>query len=138
VSFTFFTDRNLGHKFPSILRGAGLHVEEHDDHFGPTTPDVEWIAAVASRSWIAVSRDERIRYKPNERRAVFDARLGLLLVIGNAPHPELAMNFVRTIDPITNFLSRQRPPFIAKVYRPSPKDAAHNPQAPGRIDLWLP
>jgi hypothetical protein len=138
VSFTFFTDRNLGHKFPDILRAAGLNVEEHDDHFGPTTPDVEWIAAVASRNWIAVSRDERIRYKPNERRAVFDARLGLLLVIGNATHPELAMNFVRTAGPIMAFLSRRNAPFIAKVYRPSPAEVARNPQAAGRIDLWLP
>jgi hypothetical protein len=137
VSFTFFTDRNLGHKFPHILRAAGLHVEEHDDHFGPTTSDVEWIAEVAARNWISVSRDERIRYKPNERAAVFAAELGLVLVIGNATHPELADNFVRTIGPITNFLSRQRAPFIAKVYRPSPKDIARNPQAPGRIDLWL-
>jgi len=138
VSFTFFTDRNLGHKFPDILRAAGLQVEQHDDHFGPTTPDVDWIAKVASRNWIAISRDERIRYKPNERHAVFDAGLGLILLIGNAPHPELAANFVRTIDPITNFLSRRRPPFIAKVYRPSLKDVARNPQASGRIDLWLP
>lgn len=75
MSFTFFTDRNLGRKFPSILRDAGLHVEEHDDHFGPPTPDVEWSAAVASRNWIAVSRDARIRYKANEQHAVFAAGL---------------------------------------------------------------
>lgn len=138
MSITFFTDRNLGHKFPNILRAAGLQVEEHDDYFGPTTPDVDWITTVASRNWIAVSRDERIRYKPNELAAVFGAGLGLVLVMGKATHPELAANFVRTIDPITSFLNRRRPPFIAKVYRPSPKDIARNPQAPGRIELWLP
>jgi hypothetical protein len=138
VSFTFFTDRNLGHKFPSTLRAAGLDVEEHDDHFEPTTPDVEWITTVAARNWIAISRDERIRYKPNERRAVFDAGLGLLLMIGNATHPELAMNFVRSTGPIMAFLSRYKPPFIAKLYRPSPKEVARNAQAADRIDLWLP
>lgn len=29
----FFTDRDLGKKFPTILREGGLTVERHADHF---------------------------------------------------------------------------------------------------------
>ncbi|MGI9179024.1 MAG: hypothetical protein ACR2H9_00720 [Longimicrobiaceae bacterium] len=138
MSFTFFTDRDLGRKFPAILRAAGLAVERHDDHFAPTTPDEEWITSVAARGWIALSHNERIRYTPNERDAVLRGRLGLLLVVGKAPFPELAANFVRSYDRIASFLDRHRPPFIAKVYRASPKELALNPDAPGRVELWFP
>jgi hypothetical protein len=36
LSVVYFTDRNLGKQFPEILRAAGLTVERHDDHFGPS------------------------------------------------------------------------------------------------------
>jgi hypothetical protein len=35
----FFTDRDLGKRFPEILRAAGLTVQRHSDHFEPETPD---------------------------------------------------------------------------------------------------
>lgn len=82
MAWTFFTDRNLGKRFPQLLRDAGLAVEHHDAHFAPATPDVEWIQEVAARGWIAISHDERIRYKADERSAVVAHGLGLLL---NAP-----------------------------------------------------
>ncbi len=138
MSFTFFTDRDLGRKFPAILRAAGLTVERHDDHFGPTTPDEEWITRVAAEGWIAISHNERIRYTPNERDAVLRAGLALLLVVGKAPFPELAANFVRSYDSIAAFLGRHQPPFIAKVYRASPKELTRNSEAPGRVELWFP
>ncbi len=138
MSFIFFTDRDLGRQFPDILRSAGLVVERHDDHFGPTTPDEEWITRVAAEGWIAISHNERIRYTPNERDAVLRGGLGLLLVVGKAPFPELAANFVRSYHRITAFLDRYRPPFIAKVYRASPKELTLNPEAPGRVELWFP
>lgn len=46
---TFFTDRDLGHRFAQLLLTAGVRVERHDDHFQPTTPDDEWIGAVGRR-----------------------------------------------------------------------------------------
>ena len=35
----FFTDRDLGKRFPAILRDAGLTVERHADHFAHDCPD---------------------------------------------------------------------------------------------------
>ncbi|MGH9203417.1 MAG: hypothetical protein ACRD2A_19515 [Vicinamibacterales bacterium] len=62
----FFTDRDLGKRFPEILAAAGLKVERHADYFSPATPDEEWLQRVGERGWIAVTHDRRIRYKPNE------------------------------------------------------------------------
>lgn len=131
MSLVFFTDRDLGNTFPATLAQHGMTVERHADHFAPDCPDEEWLRVVGSRSWTALTRDARIRYKPNELAAVVRHRVALLVVAGNAPHAELAMNFVRTGERIAAFLSRHAPPFIAKVYRPTPAEIATNHQAPG-------
>ena len=138
VSTVFFADRNLGKQFPSILIDAGLRVERHDDHFGPGTPDVEWIPVVAGRGWVAISHDERIRYKPNEKAAVLTHGLGLLLVAGKAPFPELARQFLRTLPRVERFLAAHHPPFIAKVRRAAPRELARDPDASGTVELLLP
>jgi hypothetical protein len=39
LTFVYFTDRDLGKRFPKILRSSGLTVERHGDHFAPDTAD---------------------------------------------------------------------------------------------------
>ena len=133
MSHVFFTDRDLGTRFPEILKAAGLHVERHADHFAPDTSDEEWLEAVGERGWIAITHDSRIRYKPNELAAVVEHRVALLVVVGKAPFPELAESFVLTLPRIEAFLAKHTPPFIAKVYRAS---EAVGPSAGGRVELW--
>jgi hypothetical protein len=132
----FFTDRNLGHHFPSILRDAGLSVEHHDKHFGENTRDEEWLEFVGARGWIAITRDARIRYKPNERAAVIHHRVALLVLIGTAPFPELARSFLASRSRIERFAQSHSPPYVAKLYRPSTTERAKRPDAPGRVELW--
>jgi hypothetical protein len=98
VSFVYFTDRDLGKRFPEILRTAGLSVERHADHFGETTPDETWLAEVGRRGWIALTHDQRIRYKPNERDAVMRHNVALLVIVGKAAFPKLARAFVNTLS----------------------------------------
>ena len=117
MSRTYFTDRDLGNSFPDILSAAGLRVERHRDHFKPDCPDAEWLEAVGARGWIAITHDTRIRYKPNELAAVEKHGIGLLVVIGKAPFPELARSFVQNAAAIERFIAARKPPFIAKVYR---------------------
>ena len=134
----FFTDRDLGKRFPQTLREAGLVVETHSEHFEPDCPDDVWLEAIGKRGWIAVTHDGRIRYKPNELAAVMQNRVALLVVVGHAPFPELARHFVATKSRILGFVERHEPPYIAKVYRPSPTDAVGDAMVPGRIELWHP
>lgn len=138
MSPVFFTDRDLGKRFPEILRAAGLTVERHADHFVHDCPDEDWLAEIGRRGWVAITHDGRIRYKPNERDAVIRNRVALLVTIGQAPYPELANAFVSTRDRILRFVERHQPPYIAKVYRPGASEAAKNPDAPGRVELWYP
>jgi hypothetical protein len=138
LSVVYFTDRDLGKRFPEILKSAGFTVEQHQDHFAPDTPDEVWLAAVGRRGWIALTHDRRIRYKPNERDAVMRHGVALLVIVGAAPLPELARAFVATAPAVERFLARHKPPFIAKVYRPSPADMSRRRDPTGHVELWYP
>ena len=120
LDLTLFTDRDLGTRiFPEILRSQGLTVEIHDDFFGDTTPDEEWLAFVGEKGWIALTRNKKIRYNPIERDAVFYAGVPLFVMRGRWRHDDLARGFTENISNIERFLSRHSPPFIAHVYLPS-------------------
>ncbi len=138
MSFVYFTDRDLGTRFPGILREAGLTVERHADHFAHNAPDEEWLAEVSRQGWIALTHNLRIRYAPNECQAVIDHRASLLVLVGHAPFSDLAHAFVATLPRIERFLERHKPPLIAKVYRPSPAETSRRATARGRIELWYP
>jgi hypothetical protein len=138
LTLVFFTDRDLGHRFPELLAAAGLTVERHRDHFPPDCPDHLWLEKVGRRGWIALTHDARIRYKPNEKAAVLLHKVTLLVLVGKAPFHELAESFVRTVPRVAAFLRKNPPPVIAKVYRPSPAELPRRPLAPGRVERWYP
>ncbi len=134
----YFTDRDLGKQFPAILAAAGLRVERAADHFAHDTPDPQWLETVGQHGWTVITHDGRIRYKPNELAAVVQHRVALLVVIGKLPYPQLARHFVATLSRIEAFLDAHSPPFIAKVYRPTPAELTKNADAMGSVALWYP
>jgi len=133
----YFTDRDLGLGFPGILSAAGLAVERHRDHFAADCADETWLETVGNRGWVALTHDQNIRYRPNEKAAVVRHGVRLLVIVGDAPYAQLAESFVATLPRIERFLARHSAPFIAKVYRPSPRDAAGRRKPVGRIELWF-
>ena len=134
----FFTDRDLGLKFPQTLAGAGLSVERHSAHFADSAPDEEWLSHVGQQGWVALTHDKRIRYKQNELDAVMHHGVALLVIVGRVRLEDLARSFVATLPRIARFLQNNRPPFIAKVYRASPAELKRDGGAPGRVELWYP
>lgn len=119
-----------------MLIDAGLSVERHFDHFLDTTKDEEWLPEIGRCGWYAITHDQRIRYKPNEKAAVFKANVGLFVVIGKAPLPQLAENFIATFPKIIQFAEKHPTPFIAKVYRPDGKTGELKHAHSGRVELW--
>ena len=138
MSLVFFTDRDLGRRFPEILESAGLTVERHHDLFPHDCPDERWLEYVGKNGRVAITHDGRIRYKPNELAAVRRHRVALLVAVGKAPYPLLARHFVATMSMISDFLAQHDAPFIAKVYRPSPSEVAKDQNAAGKVSLWYP
>lgn len=138
MSLVWFTDRDLGKRFPDILAAAGVSVERHQDLFPPDGSDEQWLEHCGRNSRIGVTHNERIRYTPNELAAVVEHRVALLVVVGKVPLAELAQNFVNTLPTIEAFVRGRRPPYIAKVYRPPVTELARQVAAPGSISLWYP
>jgi hypothetical protein len=138
LNLVFFTDRDLGKRFPDTLAAAGLAVERHHDFFAPDGSDEQWLEFVGKNGRIALTHNERIRYTPNELAAVVRHSVRLLVIVGKLPLPALATNFVSTLAKIDAFIAIHEPPYIAKIYRATPADLARNPRAPGTIALWYP
>jgi hypothetical protein len=132
----FFTDRDLGKSVPDIIRKAGINVVKHSDHFPDDAKDQDWLLEVGQKGWFCLTHDKRIRYKPNEKDAVMRAGVGLFILVGHAPHDELANNFVNTLSKIERFIGKHDPPFIAKIYR-APKKFRSFGKKPGSVKLSL-
>jgi hypothetical protein len=69
---------------------------------------------------------------------VIEARLALLIVIGAVPYAELAQNFVATRARIDAFVRRHTPPYVARIYRPTPAELARKQKPVGRVEYRLP
>lgn len=134
----YFTDRDLGKRFPEILTAAGLTVERHHQLFPPDGSDEQWLEHCGRNGRIAITHNERIRYTPNELAAVVRHRVALLVVVGKVALAELARNFVNTLPRIEVFLDEHKPPHIAKVYRPTATELARDLETKGSIALWYP
>jgi hypothetical protein len=115
--FVFFTDRDLGRRFPALLREAGVSVEQHDDHFGPDTRDEEWIGEIGQLGWVALSRDARIRYSPLALNVLMEKGTQLFVLVGKLTTDEAAKTFLKWREKIELTLHSERNPFIAKIRR---------------------
>jgi predicted nuclease of predicted toxin-antitoxin system len=114
-----FIDRSLGRrKVADALRAAGTEVKVHDDLFPQDARDEVWIAEAGRRGWVVLSRDERIRYRAVERRAVERHGVGLFVLTSVGLNgEEMAASFVKAVPRIRRFIKKHPAPFIAKVRR---------------------
>lgn len=102
-----------------ILRAAGLKVIVHDDCFLQNATDPEWLTAAGKNQWIVVTRDERIRYRVAEKQAIRRAKVRafVLAAHGDLRAEFLAETLLKAIPKIRAIAAKERPPFIAKVWR---------------------
>jgi predicted nuclease of predicted toxin-antitoxin system len=70
-----FIDRDAwSHKLGQALDDSGVAYIAHRQRFNHDSPDVEWIEMASRENWIAISRDQNIRRKPNELAAIRASR----------------------------------------------------------------
>lgn len=115
----FFIDRSVGKKsVAEALRGAGLTVELHDDHFPQDALDEDWLTEVGLRRWCVITRDDRIRYRRLEAQAVRNVKVAMFVIVSkNLTGPQTAEVILTALGRIRRFISSHRRPFIAKIYR---------------------
>lgn len=106
-----FIDRSLGRGVVKALRDAGASVESHDDHFPQDAPDESWLARAGRDGWIVITKDRRIRYRPNEIEAFRQHRvIGVFLTNANATGAENASLLVRALPDILSLKTEASAP----------------------------
>ena len=117
----FFVDRSLGkHLIPESLRQAGYTVHTLASVYGEqgaqTVSDEEWIELAADRGWVVLTKDDRIRRRPAELRAVRAHAVRMFcLTNANLQGAEQLDRFLSNINRIVQ--RSQRPgPWICAVY----------------------
>lgn len=85
----FFVDRSLGRiRVPAFLRESGWALVTLSEHYGvpqdEDVDDVAWLRLAGEQGWPVLMKDERIKYRAAERRAliVHDVR-AFCLTSGN-------------------------------------------------------
>ena len=91
----FFLDRSLGRETARRLRQASWTVHTLAEVYPDDAQDIadeDWIAEGASRGWILLTKDKRIRYRGSELAAVHRGRL-FCLANGNLSISEMVRWF---------------------------------------------
>jgi predicted nuclease of predicted toxin-antitoxin system len=71
-----FIDRDAwSNALGAALANADVNHVAHNQHFDPESPDTAWIEAASEHRWIAITRDQNIRRKPNELAAIRQSRV---------------------------------------------------------------
>lgn len=136
---TLFLDRNLGKNIVAKhLRSAGISVEVHDDHLPLDAPDEQWIELVGRNGWVAVTKDEHLRYRASEYYSIQEHSAGVIVIrMRDATGPAIGEMLTKAIDRIARFAIETQPPFLAKIYangtlRPLPVDTPRSTRARAR------
>jgi predicted nuclease of predicted toxin-antitoxin system len=118
-TFTLFVDRDAwSAKLDAALRAAGIPFIAHRDVFAHNTPDEEWLAEAGRRGWLVFTRDQNIRRRPDELKALRDAGVILFaLTSGNLSAQETAELAVASWLKITRLAAKTTPPAIFSITR---------------------
>lgn len=116
----FFLDRSLARRVvATALRHAGWNIRTHIEVYGARdqeVEDVEWLERCGSESWVALTKDSRIRYRPAEIATIRRHRVrAFALVGGNLEAPGQAARFLANGAGIVA-ASVEPGPFIYAVY----------------------
>ena len=114
-----FLDRNLGkHVIADELRSAGICCEVHDDHLPIDAPDEDWIALAGRNGWIALTKDNNIRYRYAQLDSIRRNATRIIIIRAkNATGLEIAQLLLKGINGIYRFHSSEDAPLVAAINR---------------------
>ena len=84
----FFVDNNIGHQFVDGMRGFTesligvtkiIHLKEK---FNPNVKDVDWLRFAGENNYFVISKDNKMRYKPQEKKELSKNNIGAFIVRG--------------------------------------------------------
>lgn len=102
------------------MLAANIPFVAHHQLFAPDAPDEDWLRAASSKGWLIVTRDQRIRYRANELRAVVDAKLHMFVFSqGGLSSAETASILCATYPRMCVLAAQLRPPAFFSLTKSS-------------------
>lgn len=118
--FTFFVDECLGAELvPSALRAgvtSGERVVVHREVFPQGVDDETWITTIAAEGWVAITKDARLRHRPNELAAILGAGAAVIM-ISDGKGEEMARTLASALPGIRRALRVHEVPCVARAER---------------------
>lgn len=95
------------------MRGAGASVVTPHEAELAGASDESWLSAIGARGWLALMRDQNVRRRPLERRALIGSGIGAFIcTAGEATAEETASAVLRLLRRMSNVAASERKPFI--------------------------
>ena len=101
------------------LTAVGIKFTPHHDHFERACADDDWLPVVGMKGWVVVTRDKRIRHKPNELQALKqNSVIAIVLSSGSsnqASAADTAELLLRTLPKLMRMIKASKPPLVLTV-----------------------
>lgn len=112
----FLVDENLSIKMAKSLRDIDQDVFQVTEQLKAGSPDVEVLEYAGNNDFFLITKDNRIRYKPNEKAAIRQYKVGVFLLGGkNISFLETYQQLIRNWDRILECAETTNRPFIRRV-----------------------
>ncbi len=116
TTMKFIFDENLALQLAHGMKEFGEPVLHTIDEFGEGVPDHEWLPIVGERGWYVITRDKRIRYRPDEISKYRENKVGGFVVRGKKMDAcALIENVVRNWRKIKRAAAKTPKPFFFAI-----------------------
>lgn len=114
-----FIDRSIPVSIAESLKCVRGDIIWLDDYFPANTPDVTWLETAGQKQWLVITRDSRIRKRPNELEMIREAEVGAF-VLAQTQTPtrwEYLQIIACTLDHMEKLFHETPRPFVFGCYR---------------------
>jgi predicted nuclease of predicted toxin-antitoxin system len=112
----FLIDENLSVRFAESLRAIGQDIDHVTEVLYEGAPDTEVLEFAGTNGYFLITKDNRIRYKPNEKAALRRHQVGVFLLGGkNMTFLETYQQLVRNWDRILECAEETQKPFVRRI-----------------------
>lgn len=110
----FYLDESIySRRLAEGMRAAGPNVTTPYEAELAGSNDQLWLTVMGARGWVALMRDQNIRRRVLEKRALIAAKVGAFICIaGEATAEETTATVVSLLQKMANIASSERRPFV--------------------------
>ena len=112
----FLIDENLSVKIARSLRNIDQDVHHVIEELYEGAPDTEVLEFAGSNDFFLITKDDRLRYQPNEKAALRRHRVGVFLLGGkNIGFLETYQQLIRNWDKVLECAGNTNRPFVRRI-----------------------